>query len=892
MAVEWSVTFNGTTRTNEDLEDHGYADPVKGFGGLFLDILTHFSNILKATSTTSLLVSAVPKSLTLTAPFGAFGVGQDVTIARTSAPTTTYMRGKVDAFDGEAGTMTVDVTSVVGSGTHSDWTITVGGDTTVPASSPVSKGDGGTGSPIGSVGLGNLTAAVAAIVTTENTPAVRGVACYVLGDDEYPQWVDAVAGAAISPVMAVLARADLVQDEIEIYDVMEDELTRLTQANVGVTGITEVSKSQAGGRFAVGADDGLHVFEWQAAGLVEIANEFATETIEGIAVGYRADPPLNHATGGRIPIVACMFAVDASPVAVIMEDGRTFTQSNTAGGGVAIMAGRLYYADGGDDVKFVALDTIAANDWADTVVFGNNSDSNPCLGADVAMDSGGDMIAMADGNGLTLAKNFHGPRARNAVTSEEVWAMCQIENASNTGWSLGEARAIWLANSKTADRSNNANTLVQTGTVTEAAFVTGGDINGYSGWSALNYLSITGAVDFDFGADPDAIIMAKFWLQMDSGALGTQTILDMQDGVGNDDIMLIEWIAGTGLRVTVDPETGAALTVDSTALAADDTGYMVGLAFDSVESVIRLFINDKEVARTAVTASTHHDFGLADVDIRFGVTHAGTNPLTDGTLALFHIGASRPDCDWGDFFKFAYETEKALFVANAQAFLNSAGDTLIDVSYDAASGTTYAMQSDVINVFTGIERTTDDATPAGWTGTVNKGVATRTTKGLQTVLTASDEELYAERAAYKLTHMAPLGVSQMALAKILADAANINAVTAVTRSQYHPKVQLTVAANTTWDLLLAPNAEALLTVNTTFLAPLNIQEDAFYSIRVVQDGTGSRTGSWNAAFHFAGGTVPTLTTAANAVDRFVFQGVRVGNDLVLEQSTGQDVKAA
>ena len=42
------------------------------------------------------------------------------------------------------------------------------------------------------------------------------------------------------------------------------------------------------------------------------------------------------------------------------------------------------------------------------------------------------------------------------------------------------------------------------------------------------------------------------------------------------------------------------------------------------------------------------------------------------------------------------------------------------------------------------------------------------------------------------------------------------------------------------------------------------------SIFIVQDGSGSRTASFGSAFKFAGGTAPTLSTAANAVDRLDF----------------------
>ena len=39
------------------------------------------------------------------------------------------------------------------------------------------------------------------------------------------------------------------------------------------------------------------------------------------------------------------------------------------------------------------------------------------------------------------------------------------------------------------------------------------------------------------------------------------------------------------------------------------------------------------------------------------------------------------------------------------------------------------------------------------------------------------------------------------------------------------------------------------------------------SIFITQDGTGSRTLAYTSDYKFAGGTAPTLSTAANAVDR-------------------------
>lgn len=82
--------------------------------------------------------------------------------------------------------------------------------------------------------------------------------------------------------------------------------------------------------------------------------------------------------------------------------------------------------------------------------------------------------------------------------------------------------------------------------------------------------------------------------------------------------------------------------------------------------------------------------------------------------------------------------------------------------------------------------------------------------------------------------------------------------------------QLTDAASIVWDLNLYPVAVVVLGGNRTIPNPLNMVAGKNYQLTVVQDATGSRTLSWGSAFKWPGGTAPTLTTAANAVDEFWF----------------------
>ena len=74
-------------------------------------------------------------------------------------------------------------------------------------------------------------------------------------------------------------------------------------------------------------------------------------------------------------------------------------------------------------------------------------------------------------------------------------------------------------------------------------------------------------------------------------------------------------------------------------------------------------------------------------------------------------------------------------------------------------------------------------------------------------------------------------------------------------------------ANLAYDMDDGVNATVTLGGNRTFDNPTNITVGQSGSIFIVQDGTGSRTLSFGSAFDFAGGTAPTLSTGANAVDR-------------------------
>jgi hypothetical protein len=88
-----------------------------------------------------------------------------------------------------------------------------------------------------------------------------------------------------------------------------------------------------------------------------------------------------------------------------------------------------------------------------------------------------------------------------------------------------------------------------------------------------------------------------------------------------------------------------------------------------------------------------------------------------------------------------------------------------------------------------------------------------------------------------------------------------------TAAQRATITSLTSAATVTPDFAASNNYSLTLDQNLTIANPTNLTAGQSGSIFLVQDGTGSRTAAWGSYWDFAGGTAPTLTTTASAVDR-------------------------
>lgn len=105
-------------------------------------------------------------------------------------------------------------------------------------------------------------------------------------------------------------------------------------------------------------------------------------------------------------------------------------------------------------------------------------------------------------------------------------------------------------------------------------------------------------------------------------------------------------------------------------------------------------------------------------------------------------------------------------------------------------------------------------------------------------------------------------------------------------TQYGEWASVADGATVTFDMTVANRQRVTLGGNRT-LAVTGTSEGQVFLVRLQQDATGSRLATWFAGISWAGGVAPTLTTAANKADEFIF--VRTGLNTYDGHVVGQNI---
>ena len=171
--------------------------------------------------------------------------------------------------------------------------------------------------------------------------------------------------------------------------------------------------------------------------------------------------------------------------------------------------------------------------------------------------------------------------------------------------------------------------------------------------------------------------------------------------------------------------------------------------------------------------------------------------------------------------------------------------------------------------------------------TVADGLVTVAGEISVTTLDIGGTNVTSTAAEINYSDLATLGTT--AASKVFT--ADANGLTKVSGAVLNTEDTLSDGSTVTWDVIASPVAKLTMAGNRTISAPSGSTPAAgqFISLLLIQDGTGSRTITWNAIYEFAADTAPTLTTTANKGDLFVFRyngskWLEVGRNLALTLS--------
>ena len=171
--------------------------------------------------------------------------------------------------------------------------------------------------------------------------------------------------------------------------------------------------------------------------------------------------------------------------------------------------------------------------------------------------------------------------------------------------------------------------------------------------------------------------------------------------------------------------------------------------------------------------------------------------------------------------------------------------------------------------------------------TVADGLLTVAGEVQMTTLDIGGTNVTSTAAELNYSDLATLGTT--AASKVIT--ADANNLTTVSGALLNVEDTLTDGSTIAWNVINSPVAKVTLGGNRTFAAPSGSTPAAgqFVSLLLIQDGTGSRTITWNAVYEFAADTAPTLTTTANLGDIFTFRyngakWLEVGRNLALTLS--------
>ena len=337
------------------------------------------------------------------------------------------------------------------------------------------------------------------------------------------------------------------------------------------------------------------------------------------------------------------------------------------------------------------------------------------------------------------------------------------------------------------------------------------------------------------------------------------------DGVsGNPTVSIPSAVTFTGKTIT----GGTYSSMVATSTMAGDPTSALHIATKQYVDGLLAGLAKRSTVRAATTANITIATALNNGDTLDGVTLANGNLVlvkdqsTAAQNGIYVVGASPARDDLFD----TYDEHPGALIHDEEGSAN--GDKLFHCTSNTG-GTLDSTAITFANIVPGSGGTVTNIATAGMasggaitsTGTITVSINGQSSLGASPV--AADELAVYDASATahrKITTTQLFGSTELTAT-----------AREYTKTQNFDMTTLSDGANISWDLSANQVATVTLAGNRTLDAPSNQVAGATYILIVKQDGTGSRTLNTSAsAYKFPGGTEPTLSTGANAVDILTF----------------------
>ena len=535
-------------------------------------------------------------------------------------------------------------------------------------------------------------------------------------------------------------------------------------------------------------------------------------------------------------------------------------------------SGDIILDAGGNDIFFKAGGTTIGeitNATSDLVIKSSVSDKDILIKGN---DGGATITALTLDMSAAGAATFNSTVNSGAITSSGI--------VTGTGFTAGSA-VLAEAELELLDGLTAGTAIASKVVTTDASIDTTGQRNlTISGELDAATLDISGAIDIAGASQFNSTITVGvndtgYDVKLFGATAGKSLLWD--ESADSLIVTGTTTLVGTTNLDAVDIDGAVQLDAALT-IGANDQGYDIiiygdtasaNLTWDtSVDDLIfnggaRAVIPDGQLVlgSTAVTSTA------AEINLIDGGATVGTTAFADGDGILHNDGGAMKVTS-ATTLK-TYMSDLTLTTA-AQTNITSVGTlTTLTVDNVIINGTTIGHTSDTDLM------------------TVGSAILTVAGEVQMTTLDIGGTNVSATAAELNYSDLATLGTT--AASKVIT--ADANNLTTVSGALANVEDTLTDGATITWDVIDSPVAKVTLAGNRTLSAPSGTTpiSGQFVSLLIIQDGTGGRTITWNAAYEFAADTAPTLTATANLGDLFTFRyngakWLEVGRNLALTLS--------